>query len=203
MPEPPDPPALNIDRIIEVFGRHGVDYLLVGGVASRLYGAERLTFDVDVLARHEIDNLDRVADALTELGAFLRVSGLDDEEARALPVILDGAALTAFEISTWRTDAGDIDVLAHLRDAAGRRVSSLISRVGRARSALVALRSASQVSATSSSRSASRIGRRTGRPYPSWRDSGRPTSHSPRLGRGIRFHRANIARVLPFAVVRR
>ena len=132
MPEPPDPPALNIDRIIEVFGRHGVDYLLVGGVASRLYGAERLTFDLDVLARHEIDNLDRVADALTELGAFLRVSGLDDEEARALPVILDGAALTALEISTWRTDAGDIDVLAHLRDAVGRRVN-FADLAGRAR----------------------------------------------------------------------
>lgn len=122
MTDPVDHPALDIDRIIEVFARHGVDYLLIGGVAGRLYGAERLTFDLDVLARHEIDNLDRVAEALAELGAFLRVSGLNDDEARALPVILDGAALAAMEISTWRTDAGDIDVLAYLRDAAGRRV---------------------------------------------------------------------------------
>ena len=26
------------------------------------------------------------------------------------------------EISTWRTDAGDVDVLAYLRDRSGRRV---------------------------------------------------------------------------------
>jgi hypothetical protein len=81
-----------------------------------------LTFDLDVLARREIDNLERVARALTELGAFLRVGGLDDEEARALPVVLDGPALAAMEISTWRTEAGDIDVLANLRDAAGHRL---------------------------------------------------------------------------------
>lgn len=97
-----------------------------------MYGAERLTFDLDVLALREIDNLDRVADALSELRAFLRVSGLDDDEARALPVILDGAALAALEISTWRTDAGDIDILAHLRDAAGHPVE-FVDLAGRSR----------------------------------------------------------------------
>lgn len=49
-----------------------------------------------------------------------------------MPVILDGAALAAMEISTWRTDAGDIDVLAHLRDAAGHRVG-FADLAGRAR----------------------------------------------------------------------
>ena len=65
--------------------------------------------------------MDKVAQALTELGAFLRVGGLDDETARALPVVLDGEALSRMEISTWRTEAGDVDVLAVMRDEQGRR----------------------------------------------------------------------------------
>lgn len=113
---------LDADKVFEVFARHHVEYLLIGGVAGRLYGAERATYDIDVLARHDIENLDRVADALRELGAFLRVGGLDDETARALPVIIDGPALVAMEVSTWRTDAGDIDILATLRDTEGRRL---------------------------------------------------------------------------------
>ena len=115
-------PQLDIERIVRVFALHNVDYLLIGGVATRLYGAQRLTYDLDVVASREPENLDRVADALRELGAFLRVGGLDDDTARALPVILDGRALAAMEISTWRTDAGDVDVLAYLRDRSGRHV---------------------------------------------------------------------------------
>ncbi len=115
-------PQLDIERIVGVLALHNVDYLLNGGVATRLYGAQRLTYDLDLVASRETDNLDRVADALRELGAFLRVGGLDDETARALPVILDGRALAAMEISTWRTDAGDVDVLAYLRDRTGRHV---------------------------------------------------------------------------------
>lgn len=69
-----------------------------------------------------MDNLDRLAAALRELGAYLRVGGLADDEARALPLVLDGAALARMEISTCRTDAGDLDVLRDLRATDGRRL---------------------------------------------------------------------------------
>lgn len=81
-----DHPPLDIDRVVEVFDRHHVQYLLVGGVAARLHGSERLTEDVDVLPEDGDENLRRLAAALTELGAFLRVGGMSDDEARALPV---------------------------------------------------------------------------------------------------------------------
>lgn len=48
--------------------------------------AERLTEDVDVLPDDDEENLRRLAAALAELGAFLRVGGMSDDEARALPV---------------------------------------------------------------------------------------------------------------------
>lgn len=120
--EPEVTPPLDLVRIVESLEQHGVSYVIVGGVAGRLHGASRLTFDLDVLARRDVENLDRVAAVLRELGAFLRVGGLDDETARALPFVLDGRSLSAMEVSTWRTEAGDLDVLANLKDAVGQPV---------------------------------------------------------------------------------
>lgn len=96
--------------------------MIVAGVAGRLHGASRLTFDLDLLARRDVESLDRMAAVLRELGAFLRVGGLDDKTARSLPFVLDGRSLAAMEMSTWRTGAGDLDVLANLKDAAGHPV---------------------------------------------------------------------------------
>ncbi len=121
--EPDEPPPLDLGWIVESLERHGVSYVIVGGVAGRLHGASRLTFDLDVLARRDVENLDRVAAVLRELGAFLRVGGLDDETARSLPFVLDGRSLSAMETSTWRTEAGDLDVLANLKDADGQPVA--------------------------------------------------------------------------------
>ena len=119
VPEHSGHPALDVERIFAVLATHEVEYVLIGGVATRVHGAQRLTYDLDVVTSVEVENLDRIAAALRELGAFLRVGGMSDDEARALPVILDGLALRTMEISTWRTDAGDIDVLAHIRNEAG------------------------------------------------------------------------------------
>ena len=38
---------LDVNRIIKVFDRHGVDYLIVGDVAANLHGATRPTGDLD------------------------------------------------------------------------------------------------------------------------------------------------------------
>jgi hypothetical protein len=107
-----------------VFDRHEVEYLIliVGGVAGNLHGARRPTGDVDALARSTLDNLGRLAQALRALGAFLRVGGLPDDEARQLPVVIDGTMLSQAQISTWRTDAGDLDIMHSLPDRNGRRV---------------------------------------------------------------------------------
>lgn len=98
-------------RIVEVLARHGVEYLLCGGIAAQLHGAARPTYDFDCCAKWDGDNLDRLTSAMLELGARLRVGGLTDEQAKALPVHVDRRQLFNMEISTWRTDAGDFDVL--------------------------------------------------------------------------------------------
>lgn len=113
--------AFDPDRILEVLDRHSVEYVLVGGVAARVHGAGRATADIDCVPATDEENLQRLADALDELGARLRVGGMSDEEARQLPLRLDSATLAAFGSSTWMTDAGPLDLLLELRDPAGGR----------------------------------------------------------------------------------
>jgi len=70
------------------------------------------------LVKTEPENLARVAAALRDLNARLRVSGLSDEESTALPVQID-AILEQFDFSNWRTDAGDLDIMTSIPDRAG------------------------------------------------------------------------------------
>lgn len=123
--DPDFDPAL----ILEVLARHGVEYLLVGGLATQRYGATRGTRDFDCLARRTDENLERLALAMVDLNARLRVGGLTEEEARALPVRLDVESLRAMRLSNWRTDAGDFDVLADIpaRDGARRDFEDLVA----------------------------------------------------------------------------
>jgi len=106
-------------EILAVLDRHDVDYILVGGLGARAHGALRPTSDIDCVPEGGPDNLRHLADALRELGARLRVGGMTDEEARQLPVQIDGETLRSFGSSTWMTDAGPIDVLRELRDRRG------------------------------------------------------------------------------------
>jgi hypothetical protein len=87
---------------------------MVGGVAAIGYGAQRATEDADCVVRRDRSNLDRLAVALRELHARLRVGGMTDAEAQMLPVQIDGTTLDMAGMSTWMTDAGPFDVLAGL-----------------------------------------------------------------------------------------
>jgi hypothetical protein len=115
-------PLHDLPRLIEVLDRYKVEYLIVGGAAAYAYGAERPTEDADCVVRRERANLGRLADALRELNARLRVGGMTDAEARTLPVQIDSTTLDLAGMSTWMTDAGPFDVLAGLEAPDGRLV---------------------------------------------------------------------------------
>jgi len=85
---------LDVGRIVEALDRHGVEYLLVEGVAATAHGAERLTADADTVVRRTTENLEATAAVLRDLHAHPLVEGLSDEEARALPVQIDALTLT-------------------------------------------------------------------------------------------------------------
>jgi hypothetical protein len=101
-----DSPPLDPERIVEVLDRHGVRYVLVGGMGARAHGATRRTYDLDLCPAWHPDNLDRLAAALGELDARLR--GVPDDIV--FPPIT-GATLRGIEFGTWTTTAGDLDTL--------------------------------------------------------------------------------------------
>ena len=57
---------------LEVFARHHVDLIVVGGVAAVIGGAPLATFDLDVVHARNSANLDRLRNALDELDARYR-----------------------------------------------------------------------------------------------------------------------------------
>lgn len=118
----PEGEAPDVDRLIDTLVRHGVEFLLIGGVATQTYGAIRPTTDFDCLVRRAGKNLEHLAAAMRELGARLRVEGLTDEDAALLPVQITAETLVRMEISTWQTDAGAFDVLVDMPASDGRRL---------------------------------------------------------------------------------
>ena len=102
----PDAPPLDSESLVDMLDRHGVAYVLVGGLAAIAHGAVRATFDVDIVPRWKRDNLDALARALRAANA--RVPGV----AEPVAVPLDGSTFRHYEVSTWRTKHGDIDVIA-------------------------------------------------------------------------------------------
>jgi Zn-dependent M28 family amino/carboxypeptidase len=116
-------PPLDLNRLLEVLTRNDVDFVVVGGSAAGFLGASRLTEDADCVVRRERANLERLASALREVHARLRVARMSDTDAKALPVKVDGMMLETVGNSTWMTDAGPFDVLADLKDSEGRSVS--------------------------------------------------------------------------------
>jgi hypothetical protein len=144
--------------LVEVLNRHGVEYLVVGGIAARAHGARRPTEDLDCVVRRSRDNLERLAAALLELHAHLRVSGMTDAEMAALRIPMDAETLARSELSTWRTDAGDIDLLADIPGAAGarRRYEDLMDRAHHLRADGVEVLSADLLDVLESKRWANR-----------------------------------------------
>jgi predicted nucleotidyltransferase len=65
--KPSDLPEL--EKLAETLNRHGVDWVLIGGMAVMLYGADYLTSDCDLAFDKTKDNLLSLKGALEELGA--------------------------------------------------------------------------------------------------------------------------------------
>ncbi len=125
MTEPDDDYGdLDEARIFRALDDHGVAFVVVGGSAAILWGAQQATRDVDCVAESSVENHRRLCDALRQMGnPRLRIEGVDDGTAAELSKQLlhpDFFARTA--ASTWRTDSGSIDVLSDIPGVDGRPV---------------------------------------------------------------------------------
>jgi hypothetical protein len=103
----PDAPPLQAGEILQLLDQHGVRYVVVGGLAATVHGATRVTFDIDLVPEWTDDNLERLASALREAGAEL----LAPEAPEPVAFPIEARSLRQFEVSTWRTKLGDLDVI--------------------------------------------------------------------------------------------
>jgi hypothetical protein len=55
-------------ELLELFNKHKVEYLIVGGYALAFHGAPRFTRDIDLLVRPTQENAGRILAALNEFG---------------------------------------------------------------------------------------------------------------------------------------
>jgi predicted nucleotidyltransferase len=100
-------PEFAFERILEVLARHGVRFVVIGAVAAIAQGSPLPTEDVDVTPARERENLERLAAALLELEAKLRVEG----EPEGVPFPFDAVSLERNELWTLRTPHGDLDIV--------------------------------------------------------------------------------------------
>jgi hypothetical protein len=92
-------------RVFRTLDRHGVLFVLIGGLGARLHGSPTVTNDTDICYERSPENLGRLAAALRQLGAKLRGAPED------VPFQLDAATLAAGDHFTFTTKAGNLDCL--------------------------------------------------------------------------------------------
>lgn len=92
-------------RLLEVLDRHGVRFIVIGAVAAIAQGYPLPTEDLDITPERERENLARLAAALRELNARLRLA----RGTEAFPI--DAEFLGSVDSWTLTTDAGDLDLL--------------------------------------------------------------------------------------------
>lgn len=100
--------GLDLHPLLGALVRHGVDFVVVGGVAGWVHGSAYPTFDLDVAYARDRGNLERLAAALVDLRARWRGGPPD------LPIELDAAMLYNGANFTFDTPFGAFDVLGEL-----------------------------------------------------------------------------------------
>ena len=102
-------PKFDPERMLSALADRDVRFILIGGMAAVLHGDVGVTVDIDVVPERSDENLERLAKALSDLGARVRTEG----EPEGL--LFDCSAeffrnLPPDSIVNMTTQAGDLDV---------------------------------------------------------------------------------------------
>jgi predicted nucleotidyltransferase len=97
--------TFDIPAIFDTLNRHGVRYLVIGGVAAQAYGHTRTTMDLDLMVAVEQRDRVALAQALAELAAAVR----GPNRGKAIDVT-DSQMLALGKVYQLATKYGDLDV---------------------------------------------------------------------------------------------
>ena len=103
------------ERQLVFLAEHGIEFVVVGGVAATLHGSSYVTHDLDVCYSRDGANLERLARALKSVNARLRGA------PEGLPFILDAETLRRGLNFTFMTDIGPMDFLGEVAGVGGHR----------------------------------------------------------------------------------
>lgn len=117
MPEADAP--LDAERILRTLAEHGVDYVLIGGLAVQTHGHVRTTNDADLIPAPHPDNLKKLAAALRSLDARVLNPGEEGIE-------IDAQMLPRATIWQFASRDGGIDVMHEV--PGGRSFDELSAR---------------------------------------------------------------------------
>lgn len=106
------PKAPDLRRLLGPLVKHGVDFVLIGGMAGIARGSNYPSYDLDIAYARDAANVKRLVAALEEIEVRLRGAPAD------LPFQLDERTIENGANFTFVTPFGDLDVLA---DVAGIR----------------------------------------------------------------------------------
>lgn len=145
MSEPLPPKAPNLRALFKPMVEHGVDFVMIGGMAGIAHGSAYLSFDLDIAYSRDRANVKRLVAALRELDVRLRGAPAD------LEFVLDERTIENGANFTFVTLNGDLDVLGGVagikdfetlkRDAVEREVGGMAIKVA-SLNALIAMKRA-------------------------------------------------------------
>jgi hypothetical protein len=98
---------LDPDRILTALVKRQVEFVVIGAVAAIAQGGPLITQDLDITPAREPGNLDRLAKALKDLDARLRLP--DDSSGIEFPI--EPRFLGSVGSWTLKTPSGDLDLL--------------------------------------------------------------------------------------------
>src|SRR5919106_2773561 len=108
-------------KILEVLRKHDVKFVVLGGIASAIYGSPFPTGDVDVCPALDTGNLGRLTSALEDLDAVM----LATDEPNGLKLDFTGRSLKKwladFKLLNFMTKYGQLDLLLRPAGTEGYR----------------------------------------------------------------------------------
>jgi hypothetical protein len=105
---PPESDGFDPQLILGTLTRHEVRCVVIGGYAAVVAGVDIVTRDIDITPATGMENLTRLANALSDLHAAIRVGPNEPP----LPLPHDPQLLARTEILNLSTDGGDLDITA-------------------------------------------------------------------------------------------